>query len=424
MHSDVYDSLRLVLPQALERAAQVELWEIPRWVLRRTESGWQSSIETYRDLPPLSLEEIAVPFQRAMEMRHPKHLGPVGTVTLQKMRRGASDLLEMMVKQVRGRQEKRSTVSDAVEEVLVGFSGYLDASKVRISYIAPLLNLHVAGAPSEIPWPSPVKVVRLADEDVTALYCAPRGLDPPGGMVPWPLRWPDYAFAGEFEEPITFDWSVGGPAPERDRVKDALRRATIALRSFESGSVGHVAMHIRAAGFWPGIARAALWEGVQHLPVGSYDLSPEDMAPLRDHAERVLRPFDDSLDLALSRLSDAETRSRHTDRLLDSAIGLESILLGGTGGESTYRFAMNYAALADSAEDRWQRFERAKRVYSCRSALVHRKPPSATECKECADAAVEMLREVTRRFLSEGWKPSKLDSNWWTQRVLAAPTSS
>jgi len=79
--------------------------------------------------------------------------------------------------------------------------------------------------------------------------------------------------------------------------------------------------------------------------------------------------------LALSRLSEAERRLNPIDSIIDSVIGLESILLNDIGnkktqGELRFRFALNYASLF-LKEDRYNKRKFANDIYDLRSSIVH-----------------------------------------------------
>ena len=133
------------------------------------------------------------------------------------------------------------------------------------------------------------------------------------------------------------------------------------------------------------------------------------------------------MELACSRLADAQTRIRPQDRLIDAVIGLEALLLAGLRpedrrGELRYRFALHYSTLCPLPEKRHLSFRVAKDLYDLRSTIAHGGKLKENGCRvgdeklkleEAAKRACEALRSVINHFLPyAGAAPYKKPQYW------------
>jgi len=102
--------------------------------------------------------------------------------------------------------------------------------------------------------------------------------------------------------------------------------------------------------------------------------------------------------LALDRLLMAEERNQPQDRLIDSWIGLEAVLLPGQTAELTYRARLRGAALAGGDTTQRRRVVDLLRAsYEDRSRLVHGGVP-----KDGWEGRTEQVRGLLIRFLIDG----------------------
>jgi hypothetical protein len=152
-----------------------------------------------------------------------------------------------------------------------------------------------------------------------------------------------------------------------------------------------------------------------HGSLGSYHytLKVEEFGPLAEHAKLIFGGLEPSMEMACSRLADAETRTRPQDRLVDAVIGMEALLLAGLGkedrkGELKFRFSLHYATLFGTPEERHRAFRVAKHLYDLRSVVAHGSslgegvfPIGDEKLKlpEAAKRASETLRHLVRHFL-------------------------
>jgi len=429
MHDEVRHCLKAILPAALQHAATLPPDEVPFLVWTRKGSGWYGSHELHPVLPiagPLSLEELARPLEQVMSRHHPEHLGLVGTAHAG-LRLDAEYLLRNLVYEVWDRHATLDVSGDVIDSLSSDFESFIDATQIRIRYLAPIVNLRVEPVVAEIPLSSFVTIKQLTDADVSELYGG--RADALGHLHrPEQSGFPEYAFVGVFDEPKRFGFDGVWPSQQFEQVQAQLRRAVLALRSYGSGPIGYREVHLRAVGFCPGLVTTITGTG-EYIPLGRYVLSAGGIDSFRAHAQHVAARLHPALDLAISRLSDAEVRTSPRDKLVDAVIGLEAVLLhGGQRQELRYRFAMNYASLVDVPAERLAKLAVAMGIYNCRSKLVHgghiadSKLVIVGEQKltlsQAAETACEMLREVVKHFLPEGDRPAFCGQQYWEQRLF------
>src|SRR5205823_3199660 len=153
---------------------------------------------------------------------------------------------------------------------------------------------------------------------------------------------------------------------------DRVRRQLLAFRVFKGGRVG--VEHFRTFPIrWHPLIVPHYFSDHDRVPFGSpYNVTAAEIANLEAVSSAVCSQLDPALELACSRLSDAETRLVDRDRLLDAMIGLEAILLAqldadARRGELSYRLSHNYATLFEGAEPRYRACRVARDLYSLRN---------------------------------------------------------
>ena len=111
-------------------------------------------------------------------------------------------------------------------------------------------------------------------------------------------------------------------------------------------------------------------------------------------------------DTALHRFSVGASRRTNADKLVDFVIALESVLLSGIkSGELSFRFRLNGAFyLSSRAQERLDIYNRLKKLYELRSALVHgAKVPSYQELAKGSTDARNLAAKALLKVLSDGW---------------------
>jgi len=145
---------------------------------------------------------------------------------------------------------------------------------------------------------------------------------------------------------------------------------------------------------------AAWWAGIPSI------LDPTLQTKLTarfNQLQKLGNPFD----VVLARYEAAVSKLDADERLIDATIGLEALLLGGSGSstEVTFRFAMTGAwLLASQPVQRIELNRLLTELYGRRSDIVHgdrkrkRKLPANPE-----NVAVDLLRELLTRVLDSGY---------------------
>src|SRR5262249_27303196 len=243
----------------------------------------------------------------------------------------------------------------------------------------------------------------------------------------------EYAIEGEDEEPKVF-----GDTPADDqarvRVRERLDKAVLALRTFKEGRVGYDYVRFRSVRFCP-LPLPSFGFGDLHVPVGQYPIANDEAEPLCQHAAMIFACPEPGMEMACSRLADAQIRMRPHDRLVDAVIGLESLLLAGLRnedrrGELKFRFSLHYSTLFGSPEDRYRAFRVAKDLYDLRSVIAHGGVPKEGNCRvgderlglqDAAVRACDVLRHVVPHFLPQIAAVPYKQPQFWERGYFGLP---
>jgi Apea-like HEPN len=119
-----------------------------------------------------------------------------------------------------------------------------------------------------------------------------------------------------------------------------------------------------------------------------------------------LQKLGESFDVVLDRYESAVTKLIADERLIDATIGLEALLLGGSGSsiEVTFRFALIGAwLLAEKPADRVEMKRLLTELYRKRSDIVHGNRKRKRELPpNPEDLAVDLLRNLLLQVLDSG----------------------
>ena len=178
----------------------------------------------------------------------------------------------------------------------------------------------------------------------------------------------------------------------------------------------------------------------------SWGWSPPLLGPLaildKDKATQVKHVWQllqtslniDLLRLPLRRWESSLLRPNLEDRLIDAWISLESLLLGGSDGELSYRVAVRLAEfLGTNGADRKAIYDAAKISYNWRSVVVHAVSTKSKRVKdltkrrplqEAVQLTTEYLRSALLKVLdlSVQFDPSRLESDLLSRDAEASQT--
>jgi hypothetical protein len=244
----------------------------------------------------------------------------------------------------------------------------------------------------------------------------------------------EYAIEGEYEEPKLLGDQQADPSLAYSHVRPRLDKFILALRTFKEGRVGYDYIHFKPMSFCP-LPLPSLGYGDSYVPFGQYEVSNEEIEPLRQHASMIFASREPAMEMACSRLSDAQTRLRPQDRLVDAVIGLEALLLAGLRnedrrGELKYRFSLHYSTLFGTPEERHRAFRVAKDLYDLRSTIAHGGVPKEggsrvgdekLNLEGAALRATEVLRGVIRHFLPHAVAAPYKQPQFWDRAYFGLP---
>jgi len=253
----------------------------------------------------------------------------------------------------------------SIEALLDDLAAFIDSPTIEIEFIAPLLNFSAPSGISSIDFSKSLRIRRLTDIEVNQIF---GGMRFPGAGSPLSVRHPfplEWALVGTItDRKLLGDLQVQ-PSSE-DRLNELLARGLLVLRTFRAGPIGYDFVRLKPVSFTPFFTgEISRWRGDTYTPRGSYTLMEDDLPALKHHGDLLARQLDGSLEAACARLADGEIRLQARDKLFDGVVGLEAILLASRDryqGELRYRFAMNYAALFELPEQRYQAFLLGQRV--------------------------------------------------------------
>jgi hypothetical protein len=317
--------------------------------------------------------------------------------------------------------------ANLIDGISMEFSQFIEARAITVRYSAQLLNFTMEG--DRIDLANGVTIERLSDREVSEILGH-------GDRRSFRRGVHECALVCDCIEPKVFGTAAADAARNNKTAGDKFDRALLALRTFKSGHVGYEQVRGQTVKFCP-FDISEYGHRDLFVPLGSYKVSPQEAHSLEQHAAAIVPNHEPAMEMACSRLADAETRLRAEDRLVDAVIGLEAILLASLSGESRgelqFRFAMNYSTLGRSAEERHRYFRVAKGLYVARSTIAHGGNVHAKEFKidkeplrlpNVADLACDVLRSVIKRFLRESPAATYKEHQYWERRYFGTDASS
>lgn len=210
-----------------------------------------------------------------------------------------------------------------------------------------------------------------------------------------------WALVGEFEQPRDVNVLQSQVIHEEfSRVVDALHLLHDEMVEFPFVILGEgrsplYSMGAHGAPFPP----LQAWSRASNQP---YTLSAGEEDPLRELAISLNDHFkaepDGAVAIGVGRINATRLRFTDADRIIDSAIALEAILLKGSEDELSYRQAVRGAhLLGGSSATRSENFRLLRRAYDRRSKIVHGVKDPGTPS---TDAIVSIARKVVLAFVA------------------------
>jgi Apea-like HEPN len=317
-------------------------------------------------------------------------------------------------------------VSSIVEEVIQ----FVNEKRIRYRFQAVLLNFSMTE--QTLVLPNALTIRRLKDQELSTFYNEP--LVMPGINTSFPFGIHEFVIEGEDEIPMIY----GNPLSESEitspleKITLLLDRAVLCLRTFKSDPIGYSFIHSKPLNFCPFLSDFGSTRfnnrHDMYIPFGRYELLDDEKIRFYEYAVCVLKTSESAMNMALSRLADAEIRIRPQDKILDAVIGMEALLLAGLRnedrrGELKYRFSLHFSTLEHSPQDRYNAFRLAKDLYDLRSSIAHggsqsndvRIGQEKLSLPEASNRAIEALRKVIRWFLPKVESAPYKKPEYWEQ---------
>lgn len=439
MHTEPKTLLKLAIHQALPILRPlVGQFVEPYQVWRRTnETQWRGVFEVRPDIHSVfkatteQIREVGAAFDASFKTHHPEYNGMVGfRDCMGNWGVKGSHLLDGALRRLWWQHRTFDLGEPEVDAIVQEFSDFIDSPTVRLRYRAPLLNFKMAA--DELPLPDGLRIRRLNEEEVSALHGD--SLSTLGFTRPRSSAINEFALEGELDEPKLLGDNHPAGRTMGQRAKDVLDKAVLALRTYTEGHVGYDYIHFRPVSFCPIGFFPQQGCGDLYVPAGTYRLAEADLAPFTAHATLIFGVSEAAMEMACSRLADAENRTRPHDRAVDAVIGMEAILLAGLGkderrGELSYRFSLRYSTLFGTPEERFRQYRVARDLYTLRSTIAHgnaaggehRVGDEKLSLAQAARRATAALRHVVRHFLPQAKAAPYKKPDYWDRALFGLP---
>jgi len=435
VHEEVHAALRVALPTAFRLLLPILAQNSePHVRIERRGTGWFSGYVPKPNFLAIvavgqeELTKLGSPCLEAIKRHHPQYLGLVGSASTGRrlLFQDPASLLRGLVYRHAFHNGTDELNNEQVEKIIRDFESFIDDPCLSFRYIVELqkFNMDADG----LSLPEGLTIRRLSDDEVSELHGGPYWSS---GTSESLFYISGYAVVAEIVERKIFG---GDPVESTEFAKltTKLDRVLLAFRTFKSGQTGLNAIQVLGSE----IGGRSSFGRIGDLPIPrfgpDYHLNATEIQQFLEHAAHIFSELDPALELACSRLSDAEARNRPQDRLLDAVIGLEAILLVSVGtddrrGELSNRFSLNFSTLFDGAEERFRQYLIARDMYRHRSIIAHGGSIEGTNLRvgdervsldEAAYRACAMLRLVIKRFLPQETSPDFRIERWWEKQLF------
>jgi hypothetical protein len=433
MKQSTIDAIRAAHDTFLRELNKAPIPQEGHWVYERgTDGSWRGAFvlrpSTYGLLAPHEpfIERLSSEMSPVLVADYPDHMKGVGLPGV-----GIAILQPRMILGVLAYETLRrygtfAINHDQMEDLLDDVAGFFDRPNIRVRLSAPLLNLHGSREVPPIAFPGDIIMRPITDEEVTSFY----GGNPIFNTGSRLLAFPSFLFVREVDVPkVVGDFSKIANESFWRPTQEMFDRLILAISSFKDGGpIGYDGVRVTPVEMAFGATSGGQFGSSEHVPVGHYELTPEE-APRLELYAKLFEDIHPSLEIACQRLVDATRRTKVRDSIVDAVIGLESILLVEVGekqrSETRFRFSLNYASLFP-VEERHDAFHTARDLYDLRSLIAHGGEPSSKQkingndmaLHQIAPLARSVLRETLARFMPNSAKPHFLSNGYWVTKVL------
>jgi Apea-like HEPN len=429
MNERIQSALKQAIRQSLPplRALLVQCSEPYQVWIKQGEGSWRSE---YQQIPAFNhvlfaantqLNENGANFIKLFFEEYSEYCGMFGTAGFGMINLGhdQASILRALISRLWELYGTLDCNDTAINTVVEEFVQFVRHPTIKYRFQVPLLNFEMNG--STFTLPNNLIIRRLNEQEVSAFHGGSLTMVGINRSPTFNIQ--EFVIEGEDEAAKVFGDYPQDIENPLEKTKALLDKAVLCLRTFKEGPIGYNYIHYKPLNFFPFQPGTHGTVDV-YVPFGRYELLDNEMASLYEYAELVLQVSESSMEMALSRLADAEIRVKPHDKIVDAVIGMEALLLAAVDSktELKYRFSLHFSTLFHSPRDRHNAFRVAKDLYDLRSAIAH--GSSLTKDKfrigeehlslsEASKCATDTLRKVIRYFLPKIGKTTYKNHDFW-----------
>lgn len=440
MHEESKMRLKEAVKQCLPRIQPLaEQFQEPYQVWERLgEKHWQgrtiqrTSFHALLRSAEAKIDESGRAFTESFFNRHPEYIHQISIAGDHDANLGRKPelLFRNAMRDFLYRHETFEADDEKVDALVGGLESFIDNSTVVFRFQAELINFSMDASAIEFSDLgrdiSRIRIRRMTEKEVT-YYCG--GSSGSLGFVrPSSAGINEFCIEGEARVQITksFEPPQKNNVAAVDHIVRLLDKMILSLRTFKRGHIGYDFVHFRSLEFCP-ITPSTRGCGDRYVPFGSYTLAPDEVTTFGKHAELIFDlPDDNAMEIACSRLADAETRTKPHDKIIDAVVGMEALLLHKLNAELSFRFALRYSTLFETSDEVRDAFRLGRDLYKLRSTVVHGGKANdfyqigheKLALSDAAHRAVESLRHLVRHFLPQAKRAPYKDDAFWENSIL------
>jgi hypothetical protein len=404
----------------------------PYQVLRKKDNGWRGEYQQKTD--PIRvffnarnyLNVVGADFTNIFFENHPEYKGTIHCSGLGVRNPHCYDtthIFRALIQHLWERYETFDCDEAAVNSIVEEFSQFVNQPTIRYRFQAQLPNFNMSEA--YLTLPNNLIVRRLDEKELSVIHFG--SITRPGSNLSLTEFIHEFVLEREDKIPVIFGDCLDDIDHPIEKIRALFDDTILALRTFKEGMIGYSFIHCKPLNFCPFLITEIRSPG-EHIPFDRYELLDNEITKLNEYVKDVFKVSEPSMVMALSRLADAEIRTRPQDKIMDAVVGMEALLLAGLGkedrrGELKYRFSIHFSTLFQSPQDRHNAFRIAKDLYDLRSTIAH--GSRLTEDKfrigdekglnlvEASKRATKNLRIVIRYFLPKVGSATYKNHEFW-----------
>ena len=333
-------------------------------------------------------------------------------------------IIEVLLVNLLSRGIDKTNYKDKIAQVIEDFIILIEKKKIHLNVYIPIKNLLLDENIEYIDFGNGFSVRKLSEAEIEMLYLD-KGYDPSLIDI---CR---YSIVFNTDENIIYDNSLINMRSGDEYLDNEINKIIYSLNITSKGSLGYETKSY----FYDDIFKYFFSNrstGSLKRIIGTAPKLDDSLVAKWKNYYNILSIIDYSpFQLALKKLQEAETRLAPEDSIIDSVIGLESLLLNDIGNETTrgemkYRFCINYAILFED-EKKEEVFHTAAADYDLRSLIVHGGKIDKDKLKfgktfihisNAKEMILEMLRICLQLLLNTPINMNFNSRGFWLKKVL------